>query len=74
MDRKTSAEFSFLLAIPTILSAGGYALFKDHAQITHSDFMAVGVSFVTALIFAIISVKTFLRFILTISWYLAFIG
>jgi undecaprenyl-diphosphatase len=63
MDRKTSVEFSFLLAIPTILSAGGYALFKDHAQITHSDFVAMGVSFVTALIFAIISVKTFLRFI-----------
>ncbi len=65
LDRKTAVEFSFLLAIPTILSAGSYALIKDHAYISHSDFIAMGVSFFTALVFAVISVKTFLRFIST---------
>ncbi len=65
LDRKTAVEFSFLLAIPTILSAGSYALIKDHSAISHSDFLAMGISFLTALVFAIISVKTFLRFIST---------
>ncbi len=65
VERKTAVEFSFLLAIPTILSAGGYALVKNHAQIGHADYVSMGISFITALIFAIISVKTFLKFIST---------
>jgi len=62
-ERKTAADFSFLIAIPTILSACFYSLLKDHSQIHHQDILSMGISFMTALVFAIISVKTFLRFI-----------
>jgi len=63
IDRKSSVEFSFLLAIPTILAAGSYALLKDHAVIAEVNFLPMAISFVTALIFAIFSIKTFLKFI-----------
>ncbi|AEE14477.1 Undecaprenyl-diphosphatase [Thermodesulfobium narugense DSM 14796] len=63
IERKAAVEFSFLLAIPTILAAGSYALLKDHSAITGPNLLPMAVSFLTALIFAIISVKTFLRFI-----------
>ncbi len=62
-ERRTAAEFSFLIAIPTILSAGFYSLLKDHSQIHHQDIIPMVISFITALIFAILSVKTFLSFI-----------
>ncbi|MFP3159180.1 MAG: undecaprenyl-diphosphatase UppP [Hydrogenobaculum sp.] len=62
-ERKTAADFSFLIAIPTMLSAGFYSLLKDHSQIHHQDILPMGISFITALIFAIVSVKTFLNFI-----------
>jgi undecaprenyl-diphosphatase len=63
VERKAAVEFSFLLAIPTILAAGSYALIKDHSAIAGANLFPMAVSFITALIFAIISVKTFLRFI-----------
>ncbi|PMP86101.1 MAG: undecaprenyl-diphosphatase UppP [Thermodesulfobium narugense] len=65
IERKAAVEFSFLLAIPTILAAGSYALLKDHSALTGPNLLPMAVSFITALIFAIISVKTFLKFIST---------
>ncbi len=63
LEKKVAAEFSFLLAIPTILSAASYSLLKEHAHISSADIIMLGVSFITALIFAVLSVKLFLRFI-----------
>ncbi|MEO1783971.1 undecaprenyl-diphosphatase UppP [Thermodesulfobium sp. 4217-1] len=63
VERKAAVEFSFLLAIPTILAAGSYALLKDHSALAGANLLPMAVSFITALIFAIISVKTFLKFI-----------
>lgn len=62
-ERRTATEFSFLIAIPTILSAGFYSILKDHSQIHSQDILPMGVSFITALVFAILSVKVFLRFV-----------
>lgn len=63
LEKKVAAEFSFLLAIPTILSAASYSLLKEHAHISSADIRMLGISFITALIFAVLSVKLFLRFI-----------
>ncbi len=62
-ERRTATEFSFLIAIPTILSAGFYSILKDHSEIHSQDILPMGVSFITALIFAILSVKIFLKFV-----------
>jgi len=63
ISRKTIVEFSFLLAVPTMLAATLLDLFKSAGQFSLSqwDFLAVGffVSFVTALT----SIKFLLNFI-----------
>ncbi len=53
MDRTTATEFSFLLAIPTMLAATSYKILKDHDVLLQGDplFLPLGlaVSFVTGL-------------------------
>jgi undecaprenyl-diphosphatase len=53
MDRTTATEFSFLLALPTMLAATGYKILKSHALLSHEDplLLPIGlaVSFLTGL-------------------------
>jgi undecaprenyl-diphosphatase len=62
-DKRAAAEFSFYLAIPTMVGAFAYDLYKNRADMTadHAGIIAIGfaVSFVTA----IIVVKTFLTYV-----------
>jgi undecaprenyl-diphosphatase len=63
MDRSTAAEFSFLLAVPTMLAATFYDLYK-HAGLFHlSDWHNLLIGFVVSFIFAIVAVKAFVRFV-----------
>jgi undecaprenyl-diphosphatase len=54
VERRTAAEFSFFLAVPTMAAATTYALYKDRALLSFEDLneiaVGLGVSFVTALI------------------------
>lgn len=63
LNRKASAEFSFLLAVPTMLIATSYDLFKSHTEFHSQDWQALSVGFLTAFIFALLSVKTLLTFL-----------
>jgi len=65
MKRKTIVEFSFLLAVPTMLAATAYDLMKSASQMSlpQIDFLIAG--FVTAFIVALLSIKFLLRFIQT---------
>ncbi len=63
LDRKTSAEFSFLLAIPVMAAVSGYDLLKHYQEFAGANWMAFGVGFVTAFIVAYITIKLFLAFI-----------
>jgi undecaprenyl-diphosphatase len=62
-DKRAAAEFSFFLAIPTMVGAFAYDLYTNRADMTadHAGLIAIGfaVSFVTA----IIVVKTFLTYV-----------
>ncbi len=62
-DKRASAEFSFFLAIPTMLGAFVYDLYKSRADMTtgHSTIIAIG--FVVSFITAIIVVKAFLNYV-----------
>jgi undecaprenyl-diphosphatase len=55
LSRKAATEFSFFLAVPTLIAAGAYSAWKDRALLAHADpaFFAVGfaLSFVSALLF-----------------------
>lgn len=63
MDRSAAAEFSFLLAVPTMLAATFYDVYK-HASLFHvSDWQNLLIGFVVSFVFAIIAVKVFVRFV-----------
>jgi undecaprenyl-diphosphatase len=63
LKRKTATEFSFLLAVPTMLAATAYDILKHHSEFDFSDAQALGVGFVTAFIVALLIIKWFLAFI-----------
>lgn len=63
VKRDVAVEFSFLLAVPTMLAASGLDLVKSHASFTASEYQILAVGFVGAFIFALISIKYFIRFI-----------
>ena len=65
LNRKTAAEFSFLLAVPTMFMATFYDIYKNHSQFNISDWSNLTVGFITAFIFAIFAIKLLLKFIST---------
>ena len=62
-DRRSAAEFSFWLAMPTMVGAFAYEAYKSRADLAHGDITAVAVGFIFSFIFGWIVVKTFLRYI-----------
>ncbi len=62
-DRKQAAEFSFLLAIPTMFAASGYDLLKEKDNIHSEDFMLMLVGGFVAFIVAIFAIKGFIAFL-----------
>jgi undecaprenyl-diphosphatase len=65
IDRKAIVEFSFILAIPTMLAASAYDLYKNHAGMTLEDIHVLAIGFVVAFVTAIAAIKWLLRFVQT---------
>ena len=64
LNRKTSAEFSFLLAFPVMCATTGYDVLKHHEEILASgNFLNLAVGFVVSFIVAFIAIKLFLKFL-----------
>lgn len=63
LDRKVAAEFSFLLALPTMFFASAYDIYKNYAVFNLGDWQNILVGFVTSFIFGVIGIKVLLRFI-----------
>lgn len=62
-DRRSAAEFSFWLAMPTMVGAFAYDLYKNGAQMSTNNMILVAVGFVASFVFGWIVVKTFLGFV-----------
>lgn len=62
-DRRSAAEFSFWLAMPTMVGAFAYEAFKSRADLTSGNTAAIAVGFIFSFIFGWIVVKTFLRYV-----------
>jgi len=62
-DKRSAAEFSFFLAIPTMAGAFSYDLYKNYALMTVDNALIVTVGFVTSFVAAFIVVKTFLGYV-----------
>jgi undecaprenyl-diphosphatase len=63
IDRKTSAEFSFLLGLPVLAAASGYDLLKHYQDFNQSDFINLAIGFVTSFIVAYFTIKVFIQFL-----------
>jgi undecaprenyl-diphosphatase len=63
LDRKTIVEFSFLLAVPTMLAATALDLYKNAGAFTQDQFMLLLAGFVTSFVVALMAVKLLLVFI-----------
>jgi undecaprenyl-diphosphatase len=68
LSRKTATEFSFFLAMPTMVAASVYSGYKYHSLFQPSDFPVFAVGFITSFIFAMIAVKGLLKFIASHSY------
>ncbi len=63
MDRKTAVEFSFLLAIPTLLAATGLDLLKTSYHFSSNEWMSLGIGFIMSFIVAIFAIKFLLSYV-----------
>jgi undecaprenyl-diphosphatase len=62
-NRKQAAEFSFLLAIPTMFAASGYDLLKEKDNIHQDDLTILLLGGFVAFVVAIVAVKGFIAFL-----------
>jgi undecaprenyl-diphosphatase len=74
LSRKAATDFSFFLAIPTLVAAGGYSLWKERALLSTADVPLFAVGFVVSFISAWFCVRWLLRYISThtfvaFAWY-----
>ncbi|WP_152047609.1 undecaprenyl-diphosphate phosphatase [Aureimonas psammosilenae] len=62
-DKRSAAEFSFFLAMPTMLGAFVLDLYKNYDQLNSADATLITIGFVTSFISAVIVVRTLLNFV-----------
>jgi undecaprenyl-diphosphatase len=74
LSRKAATDFSFFLAMPTLIGAGVYSLYKERALLSMADLPLFGVGLLFSFISAWICVRWLLRYISThdfvpFAWY-----
>lgn len=79
LERKTAAEFSFFLAVPTMIAATAYALWKDRALLQADDLSLIAIGFGAAFIVGLAVVKAFVAFVgrfgfAPFAWYRIVVG
>jgi undecaprenyl-diphosphatase len=78
-DKRAAAEFSFFLAIPTMIGAFAYDFYKSRAEMTMDHIGIVAIGFVVSFITAMIVVKTFLGYVtrhgfVLFAWWRVIVG
>jgi undecaprenyl-diphosphatase len=68
LSRDTAVEFSFLLAIPTMIAAVGLDMVKTPFLLNTSTIPALAIGLVTSFVTALFAIKLFLQFIKTHSF------
>ena len=79
VSRPAATEFSFFLAVPTMLAATGYDLFKSRAALSTSDLPVFLVGFAVAFVSALVVVRWLVRFVAAhtfrgFAWYRIALG
>jgi len=68
LSRKAATDFSFYLAIPTLIGAGAYSLYKDRALLSMADVPMFAVGLLFSFLSAWACVRWLLRYIATHSF------
>ena len=68
MSRKAATDFSFYLAIPTLIGAGAYSLYKERALLSMADVPMFAVALLFSFLSAWLCVRWLLRYIATHSF------
>ena len=68
LSRRAATDFSFFLAIPTLIGAGGYSLYKERALLSLGDAPLFAVGLLFSFLSAWLCVRWLLRFISTHSF------
>lgn len=79
VERKTAAEYSFFLAVPTMTAATAYALYKGRDALAVDDLTAIAIGFSVAFLVALAVVKAFVAIVgrfgfAPFAWYRIIIG
>ncbi len=79
VDRKTAAEYSFFLAVPTMLAASGYDLLKSADTIGSGGWTTIAIGFVVSFLVAIVVIRWFLKIVTRhgfapFAWYRIVVG
>jgi len=74
LSRRAATEFSFFLAVPTLMAAGAYDLYRQRSLLAVGDVAVFAVGAVTAFVSAFLCIRWLLRFIAThdftlFAWY-----
>jgi undecaprenyl-diphosphatase len=74
MSRKAATEFSFYLAIPTLIGAGVYSLWKQRETLSAADLPLFTVGLVFAFVSALLCIRWLIRYVSThdftpFAWY-----
>ncbi|EKF16847.1 undecaprenyl-diphosphate phosphatase [Nitratireductor pacificus] len=62
-DKRSAAEFSFFLAMPTMTGAFAYDLYKNHALLSAADLQIIAVGFIAAFVAALLVVRWLLGYV-----------
>jgi len=74
LSRRAATEFSFFLAVPTLIAAGAYDIFKHRTLLDAADLGPFSVGFIISFVAAFVCVRWLLRYIAThdfsvFAWY-----
>ena len=74
LSRRAATEFSFFLAVPTLIAAGVYDFYKNRALFDAGDLGVFSVGFIVSFVSAFLCVRWLLRYIAThdfsaFAWY-----
>jgi undecaprenyl-diphosphatase len=62
-DKRSATEFSFFLAMPTMVGAFAYDLYKNFADLTPEDITAIGLGFIVSFAAGVVVVRYLLDFV-----------
>jgi undecaprenyl-diphosphatase len=79
VERKTAAEFSFFLAVPTMLAASGYDLLKSGEALGGADWRAIATGFLVSFAVALVVIRWFVGIVsrhgfAPFAWYRIVVG